>query len=629
MKKNYFIARLLIFWIFFFTLFRLAFVIAYRNEIPAGYFTETLFAFAIGLRMDISAACYLVAIPFMLYSLAIICLRYLPKFSTNAVDVIYPLLSVYHLTLIMFCTLVSLVNICIYRYLGALLDVKFLNYIKYPKETLASFHLPVIVGIIAIWIISSFLFYMIYLKMIGIPFRKRLYGERITGNTIPIIALAWLAVIIVGMRGGIQLTPMNESMTYYSSDQINDAAAANGIWMLGFSWLNSAGDKNPYAVFPELQAKKIKQTMMEKGADKFPQILNTTRPNIIVVMLESWTADVVKALGGLPNVTPCFDNLRHKGLLFTNAYASGSRTDHGLVSILSGFPAQPNHSIITQPDKARKLPFITTALHQLGYRISFYYGGDANFANMKMYLLNAHFAQIKDGYYFNTNDCNGKWGANDAFVYQKQLFDLISEPQPFFSLIMTLSSHEPFEVPSHHIFAGKTEESEKFQNAIYYSDSCLGAYLSDAEKQPWFNNTLFILVADHGHRLPMLRDAYSPEAHRIAMLFFGGALKNEFRGREITKTCEQCDIAAILYDQMQLPDTSFKWSKDVLNPEVKGFACYANDLQAGIISGNQHLTYLLSDGAVTSYSPGAISADTLQNCARAWLQLYYQRYLDY
>ena len=267
-------------------------------------------------------------------------------------------------------------------------------------------------------------------------------------------------------------------------------------------------------------AKKITDDLFSSRTGSTENILKNNKPNIVVIVLESWTADIIKALGGEENVTPHFDELSKDGLLFTQMYGSGFRTEQGLISIFSGFPAQPNNSIITSPEKAERLPSLNTELSKQGYQSSFYYGGEVEFANMKSYLLNTNFKKIIDKNNFEKKQLNSKWGAHDEFVFKKQIDGLKAEKEPFFSVVLTLSTHEPFEVTMKTPFNGG-EEQELFKKAAYYTDYCLFNYFNEAKKQPWYKKTLFILVADHGHRLPKNRNMDFPEGRRITAMITG------------------------------------------------------------------------------------------------------------
>ena len=173
------------------------------------------------------------------------------------------------------------------------------------------------------------------------------------------------------------------------------------------------------------------------------------------------------------------NHFAHEGILFNHCYANGDRSDKGIVSILSGYPAQPNTSIIKYTEKASKLPHISQILNEEDYHSAFYYGGELDFANMKSYFITGGYQKLVTINDFDKSDMNSKWGAHDHVVFNRLLLDLEKPQTPFFNVLFTLSSHEPFEVPMNSPFNGTTEESH-FLNSIHYTDSCIGSFITRA-----------------------------------------------------------------------------------------------------------------------------------------------------
>jgi phosphoglycerol transferase MdoB-like AlkP superfamily enzyme len=249
---------------------------------------------------------------------------------------------------------------------------------------------------------------------------------------------------------------------------------------------------------------------------------------------------------------------------------------------------------------------------------------------MKSYLLNTHFEKIIDKNNFDKSQLNSKWGAHDEYVFKKQLDGLKDEKQPFFSIVLTLSTHEPFEVTMQTPFNGG-EEPERFKKAAYYTDYCLYNYFTEAKKQPWYNNTLFILVADHGHHLPKNRNMDFPEGRRITMMITGGALAANQRGKTFDKISNQNDLPATILGVLKLPHTNFVWSKDLFNEKVKEFAYYSNENALGWIAPQQNLVYSFNSKKVEELQPKTqtIMNDTVLTQAKAYLQTLYEQYLNY
>src|SRR4051812_4653078 len=404
--KVHYLLKLFIFLLLFFAVFRLLFVIYHHTKIPDSEHSETVLAFFYALPLDISTICACLVIPYILWSLQ----QFHKRRSIHFINLGF---ITFLITLI---TLLSIANIKMYGEWGTLLSSRAFYYLLYPSE---------IVHFISGWSLFLLLTGCVLIAYIAI----KTYRRNITNFSYPIenkllkisIIVITPFLLLLGFRGGFQMSPINESKSYYSTIPINNHIATNNIWYLVHSFIDANNTANPYEFMDKEEAQKIVTSLYTSvPSKKITPLVKTTRPNIVIIVLESWTADIIKALGGEQDVTPHFDELRKEGLLFTQMYSSGFRTDQGLVSILSGFPGQPNNSIINTPSKSEKLPSMITELVGQGYSSSFYYGGEIEFANMKSYLSNTQFQKIIDKKDFPSDELNSKWGAHDEFVLKKQ-----------------------------------------------------------------------------------------------------------------------------------------------------------------------------------------------------------------
>ena len=615
-RFNY-IIQLFIFWLIYFFITRICFVIYHYRKIietdPGGI----LQSFFSGLKLDISIISYLVLLPFILWIVR--------NFYTN--NFLDKIALYYHYVLIVVLSLLGTANIRIYGDWGTLLNYRALSYLTHPKEVAASLNF---METTAFMVLSAFICLM------GIVLFRKLTGKKITLSTLKLplkfslICIVPLALFI-GLRGGMQTIPINESAAYFSKFQIHNHIATNNIWYLVNNTIKSLESKeNSYVYFEDAKAKSIVSELYKTGNDSAFSILKTSTPNVVFIILESYTADIIASLGGESAITPNFENLVKEGVLFTDIYSSGFRTDQGIVAILSGFPSQPNNSIIHNPGKVEKLPNICDHFIKNDYRTSFYYGGEIGFANMNLYLINSGFDKIISVNDFTSNEEKGKWGVQDEHVLDKQLKNLNKETSPFFSVLLTLSTHEPFEVPMETPYNGN-DEADKFRKAAYYTDRCLGKYFSEAKKEKWYDNTLFVLVADHGHRLPAHNDTHNPAGRKIPLLFYGGAIKDEFKGTRINKTGNHHDIPATLLYQLNTSTKNYKWSKNLLNPYTNDFAYIATESGFGWIKPQQDFVYHHEVNKITTFNPKKeeVLNDSLLNEGKAYLQCLYNEFLSY
>lgn len=381
------------------------------------------------------------------------------------------------------------------------------------------------------------------------------------------------ALLFIPIRSSFRVAPLNTGVVYFhKSKPFANHAGINVVW----NFLKSAVSDNSFRYpsnFYDAQLTEQFFSDSQKASDSTFRTLQNDRPNIILIILESFTAKVVEPLGGLAGIAPNLSQLCSEGILFKSIYASGDRTDKGLISILSGYPAQPKTSIIKYPNKSEGLPKLPAVLASNGYYTSFVYGGDIGFANMESYLSMAGFAHITEDDDFDLMLNTGKWGVHDEFVFERMLQELDSDTQdidkPFFKTMLSLSSHEPFEVPNRK--AKESDEESLFLNSCSYADSCLGKFIREAKNKSWWKNTLVIITADHGHSFPGNSQNHEKDKFKIPMLWLGGAVSNP---QIISTIGSQTDIAKTLLNQLNLNSADFSFGKNLLSENVDGSAVY-------------------------------------------------------
>jgi phosphoglycerol transferase MdoB-like AlkP superfamily enzyme len=371
-----------------------------------------------------------------------------------------------------------------------------------------------------------------------------------------------LGLSVLPLRGGWQLAPINQSSVYFSSDNFANQAALNGPWNLMYSLTRSANEnENPFLEIPKQEADSLMKGLFASNAsgDNLLNIDSTTTSNVIIVIWEGLTAKVIDSFKEGREITPHFNSLKNEGVYFSNMYGSGDRTDKGLVAVLSGYPSNPKESIVKSPLKAAKLPMLSKVFQKRNYHTSFFYGGETEFANMKAYLLQGGFDKIISVDDFEKKDLNSKWGAHDEVVMNRVVEEISVAPQPFFCTWLTLSSHEPFEVPSNPVFKGKDEES-LYLNSLHYSDSVFGVFIQKLKSSPLWKNTVVLTVADHGSRMP--EADFKSDDFRIGALVLGGLVKQP---RIIARIGGQVDLAGMLMHEFKYKDVVFPWSRNLLD----------------------------------------------------------------
>ncbi len=599
------------FWVVFFLSARIIFL-SYHIEDTKLLTLETVWGiFWNGIRMDFSMSGYLSVIPFLLVSLS----NFIKKSRLENWIFSYTFVTIFAITLIV------VIDLQVFNTWGYRLDATPLHYLNSPREAWASVSsspiLQLFISFILLLIVASYITYRIITKNIdnwnhieNLPF-------------IPVSVLM-LVALIIPIRGSIGISPMNQSTVYFSTNNFANIAAVNAPWNFMSSIVNGTYDKvNPYTYLPkETLTEAIKELYSTSNTSELVLKKDIKKPNVLFIVWESFTKKATeKSING-EAVTPNFSALKKEGIYFSNIYASGDRTEKGLPAILSGYPAQPITSIITEPNKSAKLPVLSKDFGENGYSTAFYYGGETDFANIKSYLYGADFQRIVSKQDFDKKDWNSKWGTHDGVVYQKFLDEHSKINQPFFSTLLTLSSHEPFEVPMETKFVGDEEET-KFMNAMYYADQSLGNFIAEAKKQAWWQNTLVIIIADHGHRIPETGNKI--DDFKIPMLWLGGALAQQ--NIENTQIASQIDIASTLLKQLDMNAYAYNWSKNIFDKQTKPWAFFTFNNGYGFVEDNQKTIVFDNVGQKIIQKSGNITSKD-QDLSKALMQRMFQDYLD-
>lgn len=523
--------------------------------------------------MDAAMAGYWLLIPGLLFIIS--------AFLSN--QIIYRLQGFFTTLLLLVSGLLIIADMELYKHWGFRINTTPLMYME--PEAVNSVNPIVLVILLLIFSLLMFLSLYVYWK--------KLAPSLLTLPALPKKwAPAWLIItglLIIPIRSSFSVAPLNTGVVYFHKTKaFPNHAGINPVWNF-FKSLFSHGENRYPQTFYQSDQLDNEFTQMMQPKSLAVELLSTQKPNVLLIILESFTSKIIEPLGGLPGITPEFNALTKEGILFENFYASGDRTDKGLISLLSGYPAQPRSSIIKYPEKTQHLPYLPRVLQKSGYHTSFVYGGNIGFANMESYLTQAGFANITDVNDFNSDLDNSKWGIADHYVFQQLLNESDSAAKPFFKVMLSLSSHEPFEVPMETVIKGN-DEASLYLNACYYTDKSLGEFIRQAKRKPWWNNTLVIITADHGHRFPNPQELKEKERFKIPMLWLGGAI-NQIDSR-IKNFGSQTDLANTLFDQLKLGSHSdFLFSRNLLADSVNSFAIYVFNNGYGYVSDHAESIY--------------------------------------
>lgn len=559
---------------------RLVFII-YNHALATNCsFGELCLAMLYGLKLDIITAGYITIVPLLATMVTI----WLPV-AERGERIWQRIMIGYYATVVAIVAFIQTADIGMFGEWQSRIDAQIMIYS--PKEMMASVSLSN--GIAALLYIGATLFAGVWLyRWVTrrwfdphfeptnrlIPSLRSLHSRLL--STFTMLLLAGCLFIVV--RGGLSTATANISKVYFSPKMFLNQVAINPV----FSFLSTLfqGDNfDEYNFYDDSEAIAIfTEAMRGESAEDAPseRWLTHDHPNVVLIILEGMGRSLSDATEGSEAVAPNLQRLREEGIWFEHMYASSFRTDRGTVAILSGFPAQPKMSIMKYTNKAAKLPGIARTLRDEGYDTRFIYGGDVNFTNTRAYLFATGFNEVVDEREVNFGGHRSKWGSADNVVLNwasNAIINRMNSGARTFDVILTLSSHEPFEVPYRRLGDDKL-------NAYAFTDSEVGAFVERLRNSKHWDNTLIVIIADHGYPFPSATTYSSPERHHIPMLWVGGAVSEP---RVVEDHISQTDLAATLLAQMEVDHSDYTFSRDVSSPTTSRFGYWTFNNGFGII----------------------------------------------
>jgi phosphoglycerol transferase MdoB-like AlkP superfamily enzyme len=602
-KRFLFFLYFYLYWIGFFLAARLFFMLynhALSFTLTVGDWCGVLLH---GLHMDASMSGY-----FALVAAVILAFTSFAGGKTLA-----RILSVYTFILLVVSSVIVVADMELYRYWGFRLDNTPLSYLKTPGDAMASVTFPSMVMLLAMTVFLVLVCRFAYRRWLR-PVAAKSARTGLVG--IPVFLLMG-ALMILPIRGNLGIAPMNISFAYFHPDNIfANHSAINVVWNAGKSLLQSQYIA-PFHVMDDSRAETLFDTCYppQQHTD---MLLNQERPNVILIILEGFSDRMIAPLGGLPDVTPNINRLCKEGVAFSNIYSNSDRTYKGILGVLSGYPVHPTAKTIDFAEKIRRLPFLSHDLRKAGYSSTFVHGGDIHFANIIAYLINAGFDKLIARSDFPPESYRGhKWGVHDHLTMSRLLEECNQAKEPFFNSYLSLSSHEPFDVPMPTAIEGADDE-HLFLNAAFYTDKALGDFVEEAKKTAWWKRTLIVITADHGIGHPGNVSNYHPERFHIPMLWIGGAVA---KSDTIVATIgSQTDISLTLLHQLGLQNEGYRFSKDILGTPINPFAFFVYNNGFGFVTDNARISF--DNVSQTTVHQEGTQIDDNVEAGRAYLQVF-------
>ena len=512
----------------------------YNHDAATWTMADMLEVIGHGLSLDVSTALYFLIIPFFVAWASI----WLPMPRW--------LMKPYYIFVAIAFSLAFVYDTCLYPYWHFKLDALCLQYLETPSEAMASVSTGYILLLLLALIVVAVIISMAYIYVVPVSRLKKGHWWE------SFLFVLLIPVMVIVIRGGLDESTTNIGQVYYSQNQFLNHSAINPVFSFLSSFEKTASYVPDYQFMDDDECEAMMQGLYPTTSENPDTLLITQRPNVVIILMESCGGVFTQDIGGKKDVMPNLNRLESEGVYFSRFYANSYRTDRGTLCTWSGYPSFPRSSVMKMPAKTRLLPGIAGSMLREGYTTSYLYGGDINFTNMRGYLVNIGFEDLywKTDYTLEEQQ-SAQWGVRDDITF-KMLSQMVEQKsqqeKPFLIGYSTLSSHEPWDVPTHRL-------DDEILNAFNYLDECIGNFISEMKKSPAWDNLLIILLPDHGYSYGEVGEEHPMHDH-VPMLWLGGAVKEP---RRITQICNQTDLPATLLGQLGIDHQDYHFSRDVLS----------------------------------------------------------------
>ncbi|MFQ3220708.1 MAG: phosphoglycerol transferase MdoB-like AlkP superfamily enzyme [Paraglaciecola sp.] len=536
-----------------------------------------------GMRIDLSTIGYLLLIPAIIHPWVML----FPKCTAWWLKI----LKVVFFSMFMSVLFFELATPAFINEYGFRPNRLFIEYLAYPNEVmkmLVNGHLLTLVIVISLLVLTARIIWPVFTKIFS-P------SANIPTNTPASSSLSFIVLFIMLFafaRGTTGHRPINPSFVYTSTDPMVNSLTLNSIYSVVHAYQQFGDEKNAAKIYGKMDVKKIieiiqKETGLNPDSFKYldspslatrPAIYQGKPKNLVIILEESLGAQFVSSLGGL-ELTPEIDKLNAEGWAFNNLYATGTRSVRGIEAVITGFTPTPARAVVKLDKSQNNFFTIASLLKSHNYTTQFIYGGESHFDNMKSFFLGNGFTDIVDFDDIEDPQFVASWGASDEDLFIQadiELNQLHHADEPFFSFIFSSSNHDPFEIPEGVVTAKnytgeqlkQYDENELLRHkAIQYADHALGQFIAQAKTQPYWNDTVFLIVADHDARA--LGNALVP----INNFHIPGVILNSGKQPFVDKrVVSQIDMAPTLLSLIGIENTSPMLGHDLNNDEAAGRA---------------------------------------------------------
>lgn len=482
----------------------------------------------------------------------------------------------------------------------------YIEYLDYPQEVFSMLvhgHLFAMLSTLLLASLTSVYSYRLLCRAFTQPPSLK------KASNLPIL-MAALIICLFAARGTLNHRPLNPALVYFSQDSLVNSLVLNSTYSVAFALKNMGNEKsasNLYGTMPRQQIiDTVKKASYRKQfvAGNIPTLAHNkpfvsgVKKNLVIILEESLGARFVGELGGL-DITPELDKLYQQGWGFDNLYATGTRSVRGIEAITTGFTPSPSRSVVKLSKSQHNFFSLADVLSQEGYKTQFIYGGESHFDNMKSFFLGNGFNDIVDINHIDNPQFISSWGVSDEDLFNqadKELTKLSNSTEPFFSLVFTSSNHDPFDIPQGKVSLPKGHNPENYKRdlAIKYADYALGKFINKAKTRSYWENTVFLVVADHDVRVFGSEPVPLKSFHIPAVV-----LNSDMKSKRDPRLVSQIDLPVTLMSLLGIdqatPMLGFDLTKSypverAMMQYYDNFAYLEND-RAVILMPNQQTSY--------------------------------------
>ncbi len=580
------------------SVFRLAFFNSVSPLLPPDVAERTgwiLTAFVRGVWFDNVIACYLMALPLAVAVVAGVCNWWRAG--------LFRAFNVWFGTLYALVFMASAGNIPYYAYFTKLLNASIWNWAEYGGTTLgmifgeASYRAYIFAFFAATLLFGASL-YLLRTRVFGFTARRMRSAKPSPVRAWQRAGIAWVgaAVLggcILGIRGRLGYNPIKVSAAYFCTNPVLNNLGVNPMFCLLTSTLDEMRPENKklHLLPPEEAIRQVQQFYERKGIPGISPIARQvvpqgepTRQNVVIVLMESLSAQLMGRFGNTRELTPCLDSLYRHSLSFANCYSAGNHTNHGLYATLYSFPS----IMFRNAMKGSNIPNysgLPTVLKQNGYSTLFFMTHESQYDNMKGFLLTNGYDEIYAQEDYPRSKVVNHFGVPDDYLFTYALPVLrrhAAQGKPFMATLLTISNHPPYVVPKEFQTPGLTPEEQ----IVRYSDDCIRRFMAEAGKEDWAKHTLFVFLGDHG-KLIGQPDCELPESFNHIPLIIHA---NGLQAQERTDFAGQVDVAPTLLGLLRIPYVQNNLGIDLLS-EQRPAAFYTADKTIAARDGKRLYVY--------------------------------------